>query len=43
MKVVRCGSTAFWPVVEDRPVRTEITHEPEKEIRMFGDGLEAVV
>jgi hypothetical protein len=43
MKVVRCGSTTRWPVVKHHPVGTKITHEPEKEIDMFSDGLETMV
>jgi hypothetical protein len=43
VKVIRCGSPTPRPVVEDRPVGTKISHEPEKEIDRFGDGLEAMV
>jgi hypothetical protein len=43
MKVIRRGSATFWPVVKDRPVGSKISHEPEKKIDMFGDGLSAVI
>jgi hypothetical protein len=43
MKVIWCGSAAFWSVVENRPARTKISHELEKSIDMFSDGLEAMV
>ena len=43
MKVIRCGGATSWPVVENRPVGAKITHEPEKEIDMFRDGLEPMV
>ena len=43
MKVIRCGSAAFGSVVEDRPAGTKISHELEKGIDMFSDGLAAMV
>ena len=43
MKVIRCGSAAFWSVVEDRPPGTKISHELKKAMDMFSDVLAAMV
>ena len=43
MKVVRCGSTAFRSVVEDRPAGTKISHELEECSNMFINGLKAMI
>jgi hypothetical protein len=43
MKVVRCGSTAFGSVVEDRPIGTKFSPELEKGAAMFRDGLAAML
>ena len=43
MEVIRRRSATFWPVVEDCPAGTQISHEPGKGIDVFTDGLAAMV
>jgi hypothetical protein len=43
MKMVRGGSSAFGPIVENRPAGTQFGHELEKGFDVFSDGLAAML